>query len=115
MRASDPPHIAMLVQCLKGLFLIILPPLVFMIASWTLNELSNRNAIRATLGSNHPLRCPLNMRFKGYKPETAMRYFEAIRTTPGAMEAERRFLKLDLWLPIVLGAALFACFLWVRE
>lgn len=91
---------------LFDLLTVLSPPFIMLfIGGWLMTYWSKREVALAALRQNPCLRVPLNQRFCGYSPNTAKRYIATLSSTTDAMDAEIRFIKLDLWFPFFYGAA----------
>jgi hypothetical protein len=86
-------------QVLEVIFLLALPAAVFVGGGSLMSSLSGRPAVRPSTQR------PLNLRLFGYDVGAVTSYWTDIEEPGAGLQAEQRFLELDLIFPFFYGAA----------
>lgn len=96
----------------QAIAIAALPALVFFAAAAVMSKASHLEYVDQIVGTTAAPadRQPLHFRL-GYNTDEVNRYWAAIVPDDAALQAERRFLRLDLIFPLVYGAGLVAALL----
>ena len=87
----------------KAIALLSLPLVVFVLGGELMLRLSDPGRLRDKVQEEKDLK-GLGLRLEGYKFEAIKNYWGALKAKPGALDAERRMLEIDLVFPFAYGA-----------
>src|SRR6185503_17614925 len=88
----------------KAIVVLLLPAAVFLAGGYLMQRLSDPGRLRDDVQEKTGLQ-GLGLRLQGYKLEVVEKYWGALKAKPGALDAERRMLEIDLVFPFFYGAA----------
>jgi hypothetical protein len=88
---------------IKAIALLSLPLVVFVLGGELMLRLSDPGRLRDKVQKEKNLD-GLGLRLQGYNLEAIKEYWGALKREPGALDAERRMLEIDLVFPFVYGA-----------
>jgi hypothetical protein len=97
----------MVTLIVKAIALLSLPLVVFVLGGELMLRLSDPGQLRDKVQKEKNLD-GLGLRLQGYKFEVIEKYWDALKAEPGALDAERRMLEIDLVFPLVYGAGFAA-------
>lgn len=88
---------------IKAIVILLLPAAVFLGAGYLMERLSDPGRLRDKVQEDTGLK-GLGLRIQGYDLAAIKAYWGALKLKPGALDAERRTLEMDLVFPFVYGA-----------
>jgi len=88
---------------IKAIVLLLLPAVVFLLGGDLMQKLSDPGRLRDKVQEDTGLK-GLGLRIQGYDLAAIKAYWGALKLKPGALDAERRTLEMDLVFPFVYGA-----------